>query len=104
TRGKAVRLTQLVATSGRLAATGEVAIAPNRHLSGRVNVDVASSRGALGVPLALGGTLDDPSVTLTRGALVGAAVGTLLAPGVGTTAGAKTGDKLGQALKGLFGR
>jgi hypothetical protein len=104
TQGKAVRLSNLVATSGGLAATGDVAISPAKALSGRVNVDVSSSKGALGVPLVVGGTLDDPSVTLTRGAMVGAAVGTLLAPGVGTSAGAKTGDRLGETLKGLFGR
>jgi hypothetical protein len=89
-----------------LSANGNVAIAPNRSLSGRVTVDLASGAagGAIGVPLAVGGTLDDPSVTLTRGALVGAAVGTLLAPGVGTGAGAKLGDRLGESLKGLFGK
>jgi hypothetical protein len=106
TQGRAVQLTNLVASSGLLAANGNVAIAPNRTLSGRVTVDLASGAagGALGVPLAVGGTLDAPSVTLTRGALVGAAVGTMLAPGVGTGAGAKLGDQLGQGLKGLFGK
>jgi uncharacterized protein involved in outer membrane biogenesis len=98
TQGKAVQLTNLVATSGALAANGNVSIAPNKSLSGRVHVDVA--RGALGVPLTVGGTLDDPSVTLTRGAVAGAAVGTLLAPG----AGAAPGEHLGAKLRGLFGR
>ena len=104
TRGKAVQLTNLVATSGTLAATGNVAIAPNKALSGRVNVDLSTSKGALGVPLVVGGTVDDPSVTLTRGAMVGAAVGTLLAPGAGTAAGASAGDRLGESLRGLFGK
>jgi hypothetical protein len=69
-------------------------------------VDLASGAagGAIGVPLAVGGTLDEPSVMLTRGALLGAAVGTVLAPGVGTGAGAKLGDQLGESLKGLFGK
>ncbi len=104
TNGKAVQLTNLVASSGGLAATGNVSIAPNRTLSGRVNVDLSTAKGALGVPLALGGTVDDPSVTLTRGAIAGAAIGTLLAPGLGTAAGASAGDKIGEKLKGLFGR
>lgn len=106
TQGRAVQLTNLVASSGILSATGNVAMAPNRALSGRVTVDLASASagGAIGVPLAVGGTLDEPSVTLTRGALVGAAVGTLLAPGVGTGAGAKAGDRLGESLRGLFGK
>ena len=103
TQGKAVQLTNLVATSGRLAANGNVAIAPNRALSGRIVVDVSFKGGVGGVPLAVGGTLDNPSVTLTRGALAGAAVGTILAPGLGTAAGASMGDKIGEGLKGLFG-
>jgi len=106
TQGRAVQLTNLVATSGLLSANGNVAIAPNRSLSGRITVDLAAAAagGALGVPLAVGGTLDSPSVTLTRGALLGAAVGTVLAPGVGTAAGAKLGDRLGEGLRGLFGK
>jgi uncharacterized protein involved in outer membrane biogenesis len=106
TQGRAVQLTNLVASSGVLSATGNVAMAANRSLSGRVTVDLASAAagGSLGVPLAVGGTLDEPSVTLTRGALVGAAVGTLLAPGVGTGAGAKVGDRLGESLRGIFGK
>jgi uncharacterized protein involved in outer membrane biogenesis len=106
THGRTVQLTNLVATSGLLSANGNVAIAADRSLSGRVTVDLASAAagGALGLPLAVGGTLDEPSVTLTRGALIGAAVGTMLAPGVGTGAGAKLGDRLGEGLRGLFGK
>jgi uncharacterized protein involved in outer membrane biogenesis len=105
TQGRAVQLTQLVASSGLLAATGQVAIAPDKRLSGRINVDLSGAAGgALGVPLVVGGTVDAPSVTLSRGALLGAAIGTAVAPGVGTGAGAKLGDRLGQGLKGLFGK
>lgn len=104
TQGKAVHLTNLVATSGNLAANGNVSIAPNKTLSGTIHVDLHSkSKGALGVPLAVGGTVDEPSVNLTRGAMVGAAVGTLVMPGAGTAAGASTGGKLGESLRGLFG-
>jgi hypothetical protein len=105
TRGAAIELQNLVATSGVLAATGDVAISPARALSGRVRVDMTrgAGGGAMGVPLAVGGTLDDPSVTLTRSALVGAAIGTALMPGVGTGAGANLGDRLGEGIKGLFG-
>jgi hypothetical protein len=106
TQGHAVQLSNLVATSGKLSANGNVAMAANRSLNGRITVDLASGAagGEIGVPLAVGGTLDSPSVTLTRGALVGAAIGTAIAPGLGTGAGAKLGDKLGQGLKGLFGK
>jgi hypothetical protein len=105
TRGKAITLSNLVASSGVLAATGEVNIAPSRALSGRVRVDLTrgTTGQVTGVPLALGGTLDDPQVTLTRAALLGAAIGTALMPGVGTSAGANLGDRVGEGLKGLFG-
>lgn len=102
THGKAVNLNNMVANSGALTASGNVAISATQALSGRVNVDVASSKGTLGVPLEVGGTVDDPSVTLTRGAMLGAAVGTLIAPGAGTAAGATAGNRLGDGLRELF--
>lgn len=106
TQGRTVQLNNLVATSGLLSAAGNVAMAPNRTLSGRVTVELAAAAmgGAMGVPLAVGGTLDAPTVQLTRGALIGAAIGTAVAPGLGTGAGAKIGDKLGEGLRGLFGK
>jgi hypothetical protein len=106
THGRAVQLNNLVATSGLLSANGNVAMAPDRSLSGRVTVDLlsAAAGGAVGVPLAVGGTLDAPTVQLTRGALIGAAIGTAIAPGLGTGAGAKAGDKLGESLRSLFGK
>ena len=106
THGRAVQLTNLVATSGALSANGNVAMAPDKSLNGRLNVNLAAAAvgGALGVPLAVGGTLDSPSVTLTQGALIGAAIGTVLAPGLGTAAGAGLGGKLGEGFKGLFGK
>ena len=101
TQGASIQLSNLVASSGVLSATGNVNISSARALSGRVNVDMAP--GVVGVPLQVGGTVDSPSVMLTRGAMIGAAVGTVLAPGVGTGAGASLGDKMGEGLKGLFG-
>jgi len=106
TQGRTVQLNNLVATSGVLSANGAVTMTPNRDLSGRVTVSLTSAAagGALGVPLTVGGTLDSPNVTLSRGALVGAALGTVLAPGVGTGAGASVGDRVGESLRGLFGK
>ena len=105
TRGRAIQLTDLQAKSGVLAATGEVAVSPARALSGRVRVDMTrgATGGVVGVPLAVGGTLDDPQVSLSRSALLGAAIGTAVLPGVGTGAGANIGDRIGEGLKGLFG-
>jgi uncharacterized protein involved in outer membrane biogenesis len=106
THGRAAELRNLVASSGALSATGNVNLSADKNLSGSVNVNLAQKVAgtALGVPLVVGGTLDAPSVTLSRSALLGAAVGTAIAPGVGTGAGASLGDKLGNSLKGLFGK
>lgn len=101
TAGRAVQLNNLVASSGRLAANGNVAIAPSKALSGRINVDAGTK--LVGIPLEVSGTLDAPQVGLSRSALVGAAIGSALAPGAGTAAGASVGDKLGSKLRGLFG-
>ncbi len=95
TRGKAIELQNLAASSGALSATGQVSVSPTQQLSGRVNAGIG---GAVGVPLAVGGTVDAPEVTLTTGAKIGAALGTMLMPGVGTGAGASVGGKLGELL------
>lgn len=102
TQGRAMALNNLVANSSLLAATGNVAVAPDRSLSGRINAELAAGKltGAVAVPLTVGGTLDAPSVSVARSALLGAAIGTAVLPGAGTAAGAKLGDKLGN----LFGR
>jgi hypothetical protein len=102
THGRAAELNNLVASSGALSATGHVTVSAEKNLGGSMNVNLAERAvgTAVGIPLVVGGTLESPSVTLSRAALAGAAVGTLIAPGVGTAAGASLGDK----LKGLFGK
>lgn len=105
-KGRAVQLSNLVATSGVLSATGQIAISPAKQLSGRVTVALGGGLvgTATGVPLAVSGTLDAPEVTLNRSALIGAAIGTVLMPGVGTGAGASVGGRVGDALNKVFGR
>uniref|UniRef100_UPI0035B216E0 hypothetical protein n=1 Tax=Hylemonella sp. TaxID=2066020 RepID=UPI0035B216E0 len=93
TRGSAIELQNLAASSGVLGATGQVSVSPAGRLGGRITVELA---GAVGVPLAVGGTLEAPEVNLTTGARIGAALGTVLMPGVGTGAGASVGGKLGE--------
>jgi hypothetical protein len=106
TRGLDLRFTQLVASSGALSATGQVRVAPNSALSGQVQVVAgpAAFGKAVGVPLELGGSLTDPQVSLTRSAMLGAALGTVVMPGVGTGAGASLGDRVGTEINKLFGR
>lgn len=101
TRGKAIELQNLAASSGALSVTGQVSISTSQQLDGRVAVQIG---GAVGVPLLVGGTVDEPEVSLTAGAKIGAAVGTMLMPGVGTGAGASVGGKIGEGLNKLFGK
>lgn len=100
-QGRAAQLNNLVASSGALSATGQVAVSATQVLNGRISVSLGST---VGVPLVVGGTLAAPEVTLTRGALLGAAIGTAMMPGVGTGAGMELGDRAGERLKKLFGR
>ncbi|MEN9537814.1 MAG: hypothetical protein RLZZ126_49 [Pseudomonadota bacterium] len=114
TQGRALQLTQLVARSGVLGATGQVAVSPqgaqSSKLSGQVHVALGdqalpdAAKGIVGVPLQVGGTLESPELSLSRSALIGAAVGSVLMPGAGTAAGASLGDRVGEKLKGIFGK
>ena len=111
TQGRAAQLSKLVASSGALSASGQVDISSAKALSGRIHVDLADSSklgkalgGAVGVPLAVGGTVAAPEVTLERSALIGGLLGSVLAPGVGTGAGLKLGGSVSEGLKGLFGK
>lgn len=110
TQGKAAQLKDLVASSGALSANGRVNVSADKALSGRVDVALAGDSqlgkalgGAVGIPLAVSGTVAAPQVTLERSALIGGVLGTIVAPGPGTAGGLKLGDKVGEGLKGLFG-
>ena len=94
--GVRMTYTDLKARSGLLTATGNVQIF-NRKIDGEAAVDIVD--GVVGMPLKLGGTLDDPQLSLTGGALAGAAVGTAVLPGVGTAIGAR----IGQQIERIFG-
>ncbi len=89
TRGPVVQLTHLVASSGMLQATGQVTLQADKRLAGRVD---ASLGGALGVPLAVAGTLDKPEVSPAGIKLPG------------SDAAASVGKSIGDGLRGLFGR
>jgi uncharacterized protein involved in outer membrane biogenesis len=94
--GILLRYTGLQARSGVLSASGSASVL-NRRLNGEMAIDLVD--GVVGMPLKLAGTLDEPQVSLTGGALAGAAVGTAVLPGVGTAIGAR----VGQQVEKLFG-
>jgi uncharacterized protein involved in outer membrane biogenesis len=88
------RFSNLKVMAGALSADGNVTIAPNKTLSGRVNAQVGTNAVASAtVPLNVSGTLDAPILLPTGASLAGAAVGTaILGPTVGTSVGAKVGN------------
>ena len=94
--GVVLRYSNLKARSGLLTASGSATVM-NRKLDGEVAVDLVD--GVVGVPLKVGGTLDAPELSLTGGALTGAAIGSAVLPGVGTAIGAR----IGQKMEKLFG-
>jgi hypothetical protein len=112
-------LSELQARSRILKASGAVnvgaASSPGaaRALSGRVDVDLTAGDGKLGqavdktvgqlagIALEISGTTDAPVVAPTRGAMIGGAIGSVMAPVIGTGAGAKLGDKAAQTLGNL---
>jgi len=102
----AYRLSQLNITSGSLNATGNVNVAANRSLSGRIDANVqVIGKSAVTVPLNVAGTMDLPLLYPTAGALAGGALGTaILGPGVGTSAGMKAGQAVENFTDRLFGR
>lgn len=96
-RGKQVRLNELCVRSPQVVAGGTVQISPEQQLSGKLDVSVAKTGGFVGVPVSLGGTTSEPSVTASKGYLIGAVIGTVLLPGIGTTLGATAGSQLGRS-------
>jgi hypothetical protein len=62
----------------------------------------------VGIPLEISGTTAAPQVQPTKGAMIGGAIGSVMAPVIGTGAGAKLGDKAATKLQGfkekLFGK
>ena len=86
-------LTGLEISSGAIKAQGELSISPKQELSGRIDVAVRGTSGLVSTPLAVSGTVQDPTLFPTKAAMAGAAAGTaLLGPGVGTTIGMKAGQ------------
>ena len=88
------RLTGLRVSSGSMAADGNVTIAPDKTLSGRINARVnVVGKAGVAVPLNISGTLGSPTALPAVGAIAGA----------GLSAGASVGAKVGGWASGLFG-
>ncbi|SFM28617.1 hypothetical protein [Variovorax sp. OV329] len=94
--GMEFRYSKLSARSGVLSASGNVRLL-RRKLDGELAIDLVD--GVVGIPLKVSGTVDKPELSMTGGALTGAAVGTAVLPGVGTAIGAR----IGQQVERLFG-
>jgi uncharacterized protein involved in outer membrane biogenesis len=93
-RGRHVKLNEICVRSPKVVAGGNVDIAADQTLSGRLNVSVAKTGGFVGVPVALAGTTDQPSVRPSNGYLIGAAIGTVLLPVIGTSIGSSLGGRI----------
>jgi hypothetical protein len=91
-RGRGIKIEDLCIRSPKLVAGGRIEVAPDQTLSGKLDLSVAKTAGFVGIPVALAGTTADPSVRLTKGALIGGLIGTLLLPGIGTSLGASAGN------------
>ncbi len=98
-RGEHVKLDALCMRSPTLVAGGNVEIAADKGVSGKLDISVAQTAGFLGVPVTLGGTTDQVTMSPSKGYLIGAAIGTVLMPGIGTSIGLALGGR----LEGGFG-
>jgi|GEM_PF-249975 len=101
--GSHYRVSELIVSSGLIAADGEVKMNAQKELDGVVNVELKNSVSLTAIPMQVSGTMDKPVIFPTKAALAGAVAGTaLLGPGVGTSLGVKAGSAVDK-LKGLFG-
>jgi hypothetical protein len=83
-------LSKVEITSGVLTADAEISISSKQELSGQIDVAIKGTSALVSTPLALSGTVQNPSLYPSKTALAGAAAGTaLLGPGLGTTVGMK---------------
>ena len=81
--------------TAKLSASGNVRVF-RQQLEGELAVDLVD--GVVGIPLKMSGTVEEPKLAMTGGALAGAAVGTAVLPGVGTAIGARVGGQVERLL------
>ncbi len=92
-RGMVTQFTGIKARSGALSASGQARLA-NRRIEAEFAVDLVD--GIVGVPLVLSGPVDKVAVSVPKGAVAGALLGTAVLPGIGTAIGARVGATLGR--------
>ena len=93
-------LRDLKISSGTLAASGNLDISPKQQLQGRITAELKAGISLVAVPLDVSGSVKEPVLFPTKGAMAGAAAGTMLLGPAGTALGVKAGG----ALEKLFGK
>ena len=83
------QFSDLEVSSGLFTATGDVTLAKDQKLDGRIAVELNGTASLISMPLQVSGTSQDPSLFLTRSAMAGAVAGSFILPGIGTAAGIK---------------
>lgn len=101
--GKQYRFKDLKISSGLMAASGNVKIAPNKTLDGLAKVKMKNTATLAEIPLQISGTLQDPVVRPTKAALAGAAAGAAVGGPLGAGLGIKAAEGVEKLRKGLFG-
>lgn len=97
-KGNDLTATALSITSDALEAKGDVKARQMTELDGEIDVGLKGAAMIAGIPLKVGGSVDEPSLRLTDAAIAGAGAGTaILGPGLGTAVGLKAG----QLIKGI---
>lgn len=92
-QGIVINFKDIKARSGVLSAVGDATLA-NRRIDAEFAVDLVD--GIIGIPLAISGPTDNVRVSVPKGAVAGAVVGTALLPGIGTAVGARVGAAVGK--------
>lgn len=98
-QGKAMRIKEARLTAGKdgkIKATARAKISESGELSGNMDAEAAG----VGAPLVIGGTVEDPEVSLPASAKIGAGLGAVLIPGAGLGLGAAIGAKIGSWFGG----
>ncbi|RYX95422.1 MAG: hypothetical protein EOO28_11720 [Comamonadaceae bacterium] len=93
-QGTVWTFSDLKATSGSLKASGNIVIFAGK-VEAKGAVDLID--GLVGVPIVVTGELRKPDVSVPKGAIAGAAIGTAILPGIGTIIGARLGGLFGGA-------